>query len=438
MSKLTITTSPELIRLLGEKLYDNRLDAILVRELLQNAVDAGKKGSPIDIYTNYHGSEFEIIVEDRGCGMSEDTLVNVFLNIGGSYKPNNEDSTGGFGIAKVALFNAYSWDVFTLDHKVNQDLELSKISRRVGTKVSARVRFDSSSTWDMRKALRMLYTCDIPNVVHNGEEVVPFKPTGRINRYTTEDGIDFTVRFANGFRTPGMGYDTCGYVIYRINGLTQCIEYGGDDLDRAQKNIVVDFGKIGYRPTDKGYPFSMSRENPTYDVRKVINETVRELAKDTLSTIANQGRGEIKRWENPNTGLVSYSDDGRIYRPDLTDRRIAKLWGALIEVMVPNKPWTFAVTNEVDTMAFLKGKDELGINPYKWVLSTQDLIDREDSGAFVMAMWHLACHELAHLRYGYHDEDFASEEGRVSRSTIANVFNHMNDLRVLARRVWGK
>lgn len=443
----TITTSPELIKLLGDKLYDGRLDAILIRELIQNAVDASPKGGEINVVTNWEirdgGVDFSLGVEDFGIGMDKQVLTEVFLNIGGSYKPSQnggKESTGGFGIAKVALFNADTWDIHTRNLTMDQDLQLGETFEREGTVVTCYKTFERSmSDYYACKAIRLIYSNNVKGLNHNGSAVEPYKATGRIHHHQTDQGIDYTIRFAKPFQYPWEGNmrKCSGYVIYRINGLVQTMVYSGEDLVNANKNIVVDFGDIGYSPIEKSYPFSMSRESVTGEVAATVNKLLLTLAKDTYSTIKNEGRGTLKVWENERTGLISHSYNGKIYRPSLTDRRIARLWARLVKTMEPDLELQIVVTNEVGTMAFWDGIS-IGINPQAFLDDCWEIVSQGDSGAFVMAMWHLACHELTHRWYEQHDERFTSEEGKVSRATALRVMDDMDKLRFLARKCWGK
>lgn len=96
-------TQPRLIRELGANLYSGDLGQVVVKEGLQNAVDAIKKGTAgnISVKVNTKDKTFEIT--DNGVGMMPDIIKNQFLDPGGTFKP--EGGRGGYGIAKVALLS---------------------------------------------------------------------------------------------------------------------------------------------------------------------------------------------------------------------------------------------------------------------------------------------------------------------------------------------
>lgn len=447
MSQVTITTSPELIKLLGEKLYDSPLYWILVRELIQNAVDASGKSDPVYVnidfpYRSWSEEVFSLMVEDEGCGMDEETLINVFLCIGGSKKVDG--STGGFGIAKVALFNADTWRVETTANTIDQSLELTSSKERKGTAVMAVLNRVLMYGSQRRRLGLLLYGNNVPNLVVDGEKVEPYKPTGRIHRAEVE-GVSYTYRTANAINLPNKLDESpvSGYILYRINGLVQAVEYGGEDLANAEKNLVVDFPNIGYRPTDKNYPFSMSREKPAADVGAEIRGYLNTLAKDTISTMVDDGRGDSteKWWENPNTGLLSHTYGSRKLRPDLTQRRMAKLWGMILETILPTTVFRVGVTDDPTCAAFhtrWHDQDAFVLNVGAALLEMMWAVEREDSLALVMGLWHLACHEAAHTKFPHHDEKFTSFENTLSTTSLKGLMERMNDLRVAARKVWGK
>lgn len=83
------------------------------REAGQNSLDAGATVIMVTTKVNDDGNT-EVIWSDNGCGMSRDTLINKFMAIGGSEKPDG--GTGGFGVAKLILaFAQESYKIRTRD-----------------------------------------------------------------------------------------------------------------------------------------------------------------------------------------------------------------------------------------------------------------------------------------------------------------------------------
>jgi hypothetical protein len=84
--------------------YSSPLRA-LIREFLQNSRDAGAT----DIHFNFipdENNNIVLTVEDNGCGMDQDIIVNKLMALGETTKEGS-DHTGGFGVAKILLFFAH-------------------------------------------------------------------------------------------------------------------------------------------------------------------------------------------------------------------------------------------------------------------------------------------------------------------------------------------
>lgn len=109
------------------------------KETLQNAVDA--KATEISYTLDKRNKTFEIV--DNGIGMSEDTILNKFLAIGGSKKSGNH--VGGFGDAKKVI--CFCWDEWELESNKSylssemlgqEPIRRNKVGR-VGTRIKARL-----------------------------------------------------------------------------------------------------------------------------------------------------------------------------------------------------------------------------------------------------------------------------------------------------------
>lgn len=128
--EMGITNAPSrLIVNFLTKMYAHPLEAA-IRETVSNAIDATvKAGKAIDTinagtrefdfgYTNscdtYPINLDCFYVRDCGCGMDEDTLINVYTQYGVSDKRDDADATGAFGLgAKSPLAYNYEFHVIT-------------------------------------------------------------------------------------------------------------------------------------------------------------------------------------------------------------------------------------------------------------------------------------------------------------------------------------
>lgn len=106
--KLKFDISENAINLLIEPLYKEQdRFKVVVRELLQNAIDACKKGDrPIKVEVKVEKVNDCILlkVTDYGIGMDINDIKNFFLTIGSSNKIDENGLTGKFGIGVLSIF----------------------------------------------------------------------------------------------------------------------------------------------------------------------------------------------------------------------------------------------------------------------------------------------------------------------------------------------
>lgn len=96
---------PSLTKKLGQ-LYKEDLPGIVVKELIQNAVDATRRVSRAGkIKVNFSPVDRVVEIVDNGVGMSPDVMSNQFMDVAGTTKALEEGSSGKWGLAKVALFS---------------------------------------------------------------------------------------------------------------------------------------------------------------------------------------------------------------------------------------------------------------------------------------------------------------------------------------------
>ncbi len=97
-----------------DNLYSNWPFAT-AREFIQNSGDAETSELAITI-DNLDATHTRIEIADKGCGLSYETLENVFLELGGTTKTGGKN-IGGFGIAKTLLcFSAHKYTIRAFDY----------------------------------------------------------------------------------------------------------------------------------------------------------------------------------------------------------------------------------------------------------------------------------------------------------------------------------
>ena len=175
----TIGANPNIVKLMVEPLYGNN-PSFGVRELLQNSVDAcnererseEKKGvqedyiGKVDIKVDTNKKLFTIT--DNGIGMTEDTIINYFLQAGSTLRTsenwtrefkNNENKSevrrsGRFGVGflatyligksmKVTTRNINDTLGYTFSAKIDDDkIDIKRVECNIGTKIEIEISDD--------------------------------------------------------------------------------------------------------------------------------------------------------------------------------------------------------------------------------------------------------------------------------------------------------
>lgn len=101
--KIAIGYDESLGQILATSLYQGNTGKIIVKELLQNSMDATRSlGTGADIHITLDELANAITVKDNGPGMTREELETYFTNLGSSGKRDDITAIGGFGLAKAA------------------------------------------------------------------------------------------------------------------------------------------------------------------------------------------------------------------------------------------------------------------------------------------------------------------------------------------------
>lgn len=145
------------------------------REAVQNAVDA--KADNIELGAVREGETWRVWCEDDGCGMDEDTLMNVFLTFGGTSKTGDDGKAGGFGKAKELLLMPWvEWRVVSRGYEVRGKHNCKSMPKFVGGVPGTRIEVvmpDNNRT-NIDYAKSWLGKCTLPSVtirVNDGSAV---------------------------------------------------------------------------------------------------------------------------------------------------------------------------------------------------------------------------------------------------------------------------
>ena len=301
-----------------QNLYNSKnLGALAVRESVQNSLDAISKAIKTGqlkeeqafIEIDFKGDE--LTITDNGTGMDVQTIHEKFLNLGGTTK-GDEDSVGGFGIAKAVILGCGTgFKIETQDNLLtSEDLGKNPIQKAAyfhGTRITLYgVQTGKNSTISDNPNLFLaaikdyILSSDIGISVYiNGERFEPYftktvktrRSPGQFN--ISSDSIpDNTKLKINVFKDKS---DTCKYLYVQLRGLTQFKQYLGWN---ANCDIVVDFQtKLDPRSTD--YPFSTNREGLKAQYQGIL-ESIRDKVSQSPLSIAADDEYKETLYDNVN------------------------------------------------------------------------------------------------------------------------------------------
>lgn len=275
------------ITLLGHIMYSANIMETASKELTQNSFDAIKvekrrlndpsyRGE-IRVTTDYY--KRTLTVQDNGCGMSEDVLLNAFLMIGGSDKGALEEclKSGGLGFAKVAFIFSSEWiEVETIHNGTRLYLKATPEEIKEGFSITKE-------------------RTDKPN----GTSVTIKIPTHFVDRNGNKQTIWFSEK-PEFFRKPMLGE-----VDVYLNGVksakdtlpSEYLSIGSamSDFGEIQIWIAPDTGRgITYEVLSSGlqqFRKYLSGDNQTKGLKAVLNILPSVGVEDTIYPINNQREG---------------------------------------------------------------------------------------------------------------------------------------------------
>lgn len=117
--KFGFSNSPIIFKILSDSLYSDK-EASIIRELSSNAIDAHKAAGTPDIpfeitiseSSLFYAGSHSLSIKDKGIGLSEEEVYNIYSVYGNSLKRETNDFIGGFGLGSKSPF-AYT-ETFTV------------------------------------------------------------------------------------------------------------------------------------------------------------------------------------------------------------------------------------------------------------------------------------------------------------------------------------
>lgn len=482
MSVATIAIDHNAVRLLGRKLYSSHPLLIVVRETLQNALDAAfaRGVEPEITITLWLDSDAaEVTCQDNGIGMTPDVISGSFLTIGATSK--GDGTIGGFGIAAAAIMSCDEWRVHTLDWALSHaDLGKHPVrdadSHMDGTLISVKI---EKPKWRNRHIADVYHllafsSASIRFVVYHGRKKLLDTMTGMRDSLSMLENhkshpVDWTLKGTGPVTIPVLdlgnsqiGGEIQGLTFVRLNGLVQ-FELGWSNRQR-QTNLIVD---IDDPPpvSHPDYPFTMSREQLTMPIQTYIDKAVTPHTSNPLTSarivrepavsltvlpgqvlsgvgndalVSDKNRESIEACPQPTVWLENAFSLTASSAPSSAraPQRLKVLLRDYRYRDIPLQHWKIltlwaevvrltAPANEV----FGVGLTTADVNAERithhgdvYYVINSTLASRGLRGrALVLRLWALACHELAHLACPNHSELFSSEMDRIAAESAGRV-----------------
>lgn len=399
MSNTVLKMDESIVMALGTKLYSQPLWWVLTKELMQNALDAG--AANVWITTDFD-KELELV--DDGSGMTKQELLDIFLTVGASDKTKTDQTIGGFGIAKLAIFSCDDFFVKSGKYGISKTMLLNHSSLKASQTKPVNgfhvyVEKKNLFRWNGEKELKWYLSAidrDI-NIYLNDEIITPFS----VSYTTINSGAD-------SYRTiPPMSRGTYE-ILVRANGLPLFKSYISSPSGDSFPGMIVLYDiKTSLDPYSEEYPFNVTREafSENSDHLLAITSLARKIG-DALHTIHDT--------EVANKRNVFKDEEAELwycYNPDINEKVLKAL------------DW---FKSRIKLLYMLNGEDctcEFGVigkedEDKKIVASYQE---EKDSGeVFYLSdtvydrceITAAAIHEFSHRKHQNHYEEFAREMTR--------------------------
>ncbi|QHJ78869.1 MAG: hypothetical protein [Caudoviricetes sp.] len=291
MKGFQIAASAKAFRILSSNLYKNKIRAI-IRELSCNAVDghiAGNSIAPFDVQLpSMLDPQFRI--RDYGCGMDDDTIMNLYTTYFASTKSDSNDYIGALGLGSKSPFSyTDSFTVVAFFDGVRRvysafikdgEPTITKVSEQEttehnGIEITVPVNPDDINRW--RNEASYVYA-PFGKIRPN---FIGWKPTS-VDLTSSEDSF-----FADNV-ADGSVYAIMGNIVYPIpieywnNSMISLNMRGGYNYGSPRKSFYIRFelGELDITPSRE----ELSLDDETIkNIQSRIDKTNSEMAKDLVA-----------------------------------------------------------------------------------------------------------------------------------------------------------
>lgn len=247
--KAELSINLEAIETMGEKLYPTNLGIVVLRELIQNSLDANATVIDIELKTDDNNIA-TLSVLDNGIGITD--YNKYFLQIGNSSDQKQENSIGGFGMAKLALLSCTTLEVVSTSGYFNKTMlfnaeeSIDESVTTQGTMITVTIP-NNKTPWNYESYVKSYLKTIKTKVtlIFNEEEIIHYE---LVNFYAKESK---EIGFKSEYNNSG------NEVVIRVNGLPTIYEYvyGLNGISLIYDIITKS------NPNNGDYPLCTNRES---------------------------------------------------------------------------------------------------------------------------------------------------------------------------------
>ena len=238
------------------------------RELVQNSVDAGCR----NINISFAGSsdEPEVIFSDDGPGMSQETLRDVYFQLGASTK--GADDIGGFGRARMLTCFAHdrywvkSRDYIATGRGASFQIAANPDSFTNGCEVGVRLLNSGGDVAMKSRLISFLLTCQLDcQVLVEGEEFTTWA-----HRYRKAGELSFAAIHVNRSQSP--------QIVVRVNGVAMFTRWTS-----AKARIILEIP-----PDVARHVLTSNRDGLRHRYQEEFDRYLEKLSADCTSAVKEQ------------------------------------------------------------------------------------------------------------------------------------------------------
>lgn len=391
------------IAALGKRYYSMPLSTIIVREALQNALDAG--ASKIDVAVEKQDDTIILTISDNGDGIQ--SFSEHFATVGGS-KKTRAKSIGGYGIGiKLSLMSCDDWFVQSkqglltkamldndLDADASQPCEGTKIVGKIVSPYAAPVK-------SIEKILKLSYFYDVL-VTYNGEPVSPYM------------GIETTIDGKTCWQVVGLDTND---IFVRLNGLFMFgMSYYASG--QASPSYLYDV-KTTLTPYDDNYPLIANREG--FVEGGEASRSFQSFCRAVQKIASDKAEAEKVNREGMTliNGLLASMGATRqtVQRLRKTKTQFERIVAKIQQAMDTSYLIQYGVAGaEAEYNACIKPRDD-----GSYVIMLSENVEDMTKGE----LWSIALHEYAHILHEDHYESYAQWLTEVTGVVMNAIATHL-------------